>query len=147
MTQGGANATLSTKITELDQFTGTLSGNERFTLSAKSMTAPAVDMYMDVNSNTKLSHIIGEINDAFGSTATATFENGKIILTDNTSGTSQMTLSLDYVDPDVRTRLVGWPCRQSARLTQGGLTAANLAGFAQADFIGDAVRTGQRNSC
>jgi flagellar hook-associated protein 2 len=134
LTQGGANATLSTKITELDQFGGTLSGNERIHITGKTHDNTTVDTYMDVNSNTKISHIIGEINDAFGDSATAAFENGKIVLTDNTSGTSQMTLSLAYNDPDTPTPGSSLSLPAISRLTQGGLTGANLAGFKQADF-------------
>ncbi len=134
LTQGGANATLSTKITELDQFSGTLSGNEQIHITGTKHDGTSIDTYMDVNSNTKMSHIIGEINDAFGGTATATFENGKIVLTDNTSGTSQMTLSLEYVDPDTPTPGSSLTLPTISRLNQGGLTPANLVGFTQADF-------------
>jgi flagellar capping protein FliD len=134
LTQGGANATLSTKITELDQFSGTLSGNERIHITGKKHDGTAVDTYMDVNSNTKVSHIISEINDAFGGGATATFENGKIVLADNTSGTSQMTLSLAYDDPDTPTPGSSLSLPAISELTKGGLTPANLSGFTQADF-------------
>jgi flagellar hook-associated protein 2 len=133
LTQGGANATLSTKITELDQFTtGTLAGDERIHITGNKHDGTSVDVYMDVNSNTKLSHVIGEINDAFGDTATAMLENGKIILTDNTSGISQMTLTLDY-DPGTGSTDLDLPV--ISQMAQGGLTEADLAGFAQADFM------------
>jgi flagellar capping protein FliD len=127
--QGGANATLSTKITELDLFTGALTSGERIHITGAQHDGTGVDTYMDVNSNTKMSHIIGEINDAFGGTATATFENGKIVLTDNTSGTSSMSLGLTYEGS-----ASGLTLPEISRLTQGGLTGADLDGFTQADF-------------
>ena len=130
-TQDGANATLNTKITELDQFSGTLAGAERIHITGNKHDGTAVDMYMLVTDNTKISHIIGEINDAFGGTATASFENGRIILTDHTSGTSQMTLTLAYDAGGGGTTL---DLPAISQLTAGGLTTANLAGFTQADF-------------
>jgi len=132
LTQDGANATLNTKIIELDGFSGTLSGGERIHITGTKHDGTAVDLYMDVTDNTMVSHIIGEIEDAFGAAATASFENGKIILTDNTSGTSQMTLALAYDAGGGGTTL---DLPAVSQLTIGGSITASLAGFAQADFL------------
>ncbi|MCX5634562.1 MAG: flagellar filament capping protein FliD, partial [Planctomycetota bacterium] len=130
-TTGGDNATLSTKITDLGQFTGTLMGTEHITISGKKHDGTAVSIDYSINANTKLSHIISEINDAFGDTATAVLVNGEIRLTDNTSGASLMELALTY-DPGTGSSTFNIPA--VSRTTQGGLTTANLAGFASADF-------------
>jgi flagellar hook-associated protein 2 len=131
LTQDGANATLTTKITELDQFSGTLTGDERIHITGKKHDGTDIDVYMDVNSNTKVSYIVGEINDAFGDTATAVFENGKIVFTDDTCGTSQMSLTLAY-DPGTGSTDLDLPT--VSQLTKGGETDASLADFGQANF-------------
>ncbi|RKY11997.1 MAG: hypothetical protein DRP65_02615 [Planctomycetota bacterium] len=134
LTISSDNATLSTKIIDLDQFDdslGTLVGDERIHITGNQHDGTAVDMYMDVTSNTKLFHVIAEINDAFGDTATATLENGKIVLTDHQSGTSQMTLTLAYDKGTGQTDLTSPTISQ---LTQGGTVTADLTGFAEADF-------------
>ncbi len=124
----GENATLSTKITDLDLFTGTLAVGDHITISGKKHDGTVVNVDYSINSNTKLSHIISEINDAFGGTATAALVNGEIRLTDNTSGTSLMELTLTY-DP-----LATFNIPAISRTTQGGLITADLTGFASADF-------------
>ncbi|MHC4704172.1 MAG: flagellar filament capping protein FliD, partial [Planctomycetota bacterium] len=91
----------------------------------------AVDVYMDVTANTKLFHVVEEINDAFAGTATATLENGKIVLTDHTSGASQMDLALSY-DAGTGPTTLSMPSISQA--TEGGSVTADLAGFAEADF-------------
>jgi flagellar capping protein FliD len=138
-TVDGSNASLSTKITALDQFDfngGAFAGDEKITISGKKHDGTAVNAEIAINKNTKLTHIISEINDAFGGDATATLENGKIVLTDNTCGTSQMELDLTY-DPGI-TGPTTFDIPAVSRLTQGGTVPANpedyLAGFTSSDF-------------
>ena len=95
------NATLSTKITELDQFTvnNGLQGGEQIEITGTDHNGadiPQVDL--DITENTTVGHLLSEINDAFDGRAKAVFENGEIILTDNTSGTSNLSILLTY-DP------------------------------------------------
>jgi len=135
LTQDSDNATLSTKITELDQFDdslGYLVGNERIHITGTTHDGTEVDLYMDVTDNTKLFHVVEEINDAFADTATATLENGRIVLTDHTCGTSFMTLALSY-DPGTGHTDLTFPA--ISRLTEGGTVPADLDGFAESDFI------------
>ncbi len=134
LTVASDNATLSTKIIDLDQFDdslGSLVGDERIRITGNKHDGTAVDVYMDVTGNTKLFHIIAEINDAFGDTATAVLENGKIVLTDHESGTSQMTLTLAY-DPGTGQTDMTLPTISQS--TEGGSVTADLTGFAEADF-------------
>ena len=135
-TFSGDDATLSTKIVDLDQFDyngGSLAGDERIHITGHQHDGTAVDIYMDVKSNTKLFHLVEEINDAFGGTATATLKNGKIILTDHTNGASQMDLTLAYDAGTGPTTFDDIPA--IIRLTQGGSVTADLTDFAEADFI------------
>ena len=134
LTIASDNATLSTKIIDLDQFDddlGSLVGDERIRITGNKHDGTAVDVYMDVTGNTKLFHVIEEIKDAFGDTATAVLENGKIVLTDHESGTSQMTLALAY-DPGTGQTDLTLPT--ISRSTEGGSVTADLTGFAEADF-------------
>ena len=138
-TVDGSNASLSTKITGLDQFDfngGAFAGDEKIIITGKKHDGTAVNAEIAINRNTKLTHIISEINDAFGSDATATLENGKIVLTDNTCGTSLMELDLTY-DPGI-TGPTTFEIPAVSRLTQGGTVPANpedyLEGFAPSNF-------------
>ena len=130
-TVDGDNATLTTRIIDLDQFNGTLAGDEYITISGKLHDGTVVSQNYSINGNTKLSHLIKEINDAFSGTATATLVNGQIRLTDHTCGTSQMELALTY-NPGSGSTTFNIPT--VSRLTQGGSVTADLAGFAVSDF-------------
>ncbi len=131
VTVGGENASLTTKIKDLDQFTGTFAGDESITITGRQNDGTEVSYNFAINENTRLDHLVEEINTAFGGTASATVVNGQIRLTDHTSGASQMQLSLSYDAGSGSTTLTFPPI---AQFTQGGSTAASLAGFAESDF-------------
>ena len=128
---GGENASLADKMTALDQFSGTLVGDEYITIGGKRHDGTAVSQDLAINRNTSLSHLVEEINDVFAGTATATLVNGQIRLTDDTSGASQMEMSLTY---NAGSGATTFDIPAVSRLTQGGSIAASLAGFAAADF-------------
>ena len=130
-TTGNANAELTDPISGLSQFDGTLAGGEYLTISGKTHDGTVVNQNLMVYQTTKLSQLIQEINDAFGDTATAELVNGQIQLTDNTSGTSQMELSLAY-NPGTGSTTFDLPAL--AESVHGGTAAASLTGFAAADF-------------
>jgi len=125
------NATLSSKIVDLDQFSGSLLSGEKITISGKDHNGNAVSGSLSITSDTKLTHLISEINDAFDGRATAALVNGEIRLTDHTCGTSQMQLTLTY-DPGSGATTLNIPA--ISRSTQGGSSTANLASFAAANF-------------
>ncbi len=127
----GENAVQSTRIRDLDQFSGTFAGDESITITGRQHDGTEVSRSFAVNQNTRLEHLVEEINNAFGGTATATVVNGQIRLTDRTHGASQMQLNLSY-NPGSGSTTLDVPA--VARSTQGGSTAASLAGFAEADF-------------
>jgi len=130
-TVNGDNATLSSKVIDLDQFSGTLAANEKITISGKDHNGNAISGELSVTSNTKLTHLISEINDAFDGRAIATLVNSEIRLTDDTCGTSQMELILSY-DPGSGSTTLDIPT--ISQLTQGGSTTADLTDFAESDF-------------
>lgn len=134
-TVGSDNATLSTKITELDQFSGTLGTTDKITINGTDKAGnPIGEVELAVTSNTKITHLISEINDAFDGIAKATFVNGKIVFTDDTCGASDISISLEFVkDPagDAALTLPADP--EDWTVTEGG-TAGTLTGFEPADF-------------
>jgi flagellar hook-associated protein 2 len=133
-TVGSDNATLSTKIEDLDQFgENPLEGGEVIEITGTDHNGAAIaQVNLNITSNTKLSHLIAEINDAFDGIAKATLENGKIVLTDNTSGASGLSISLAY-NANGSSASLSLPTMSV--VSEGGATTANLAGFAEADFI------------
>jgi flagellar hook-associated protein 2 len=101
LTTDSGDATLSTKITELGQFSENngLQGDEQIQITGTDHNGVAITQVdLNVTENTTVGHLISEINDAFDGIAKATLENGEIILTDNTSGTSSLSILLTY-DP------------------------------------------------
>jgi len=130
-TVSGENAALATKLADLDQFSGTFAGDESITIAGQQHDGTAVNHTFSVNHNTKLDHLVEEINTAFGGTATATLVNGQIRLTDHPSGTSQIQLSLSYHAGSGSTTL---DIPAVAQFTQGGSVSASLAGFTEGDF-------------
>ena len=109
-----------------------LAGDESITITGTTHDGTAVNYTLDVNENTTLAHLVGEIEDTFEDTATVKLENGQIIVTDNTSGTSQMTLSLSYDAGSGSTTL---DIPTTSQTTEGGSISADLGGFASEDFL------------
>jgi flagellar hook-associated protein 2 len=133
-TTGSGDATLSTKITELGQFTANngLQGDEQIQITGTDHSGAAItQVNLNVTENTTVGHLISEINDAFDGIAKATLENGEIILTDNTSGTSNLSITLTYNQGSGDTTLT---LPTMAVSTEGGSTTADLTNFAPSDF-------------
>ncbi|MGD2095869.1 MAG: flagellar filament capping protein FliD, partial [Phycisphaerales bacterium] len=132
-TNNSENATLNTKFTDLDQFSGTLEGTEVIEITGTDRNGVAITQVdLSITNNTRLEHLIGEINDAFDGIAKATLKNGKIVLTDNTSGTSDLSINLAYNANGSAATLT---LPTMAMSTEGGSTTADLTDFAASDFI------------
>ncbi|MHC4912048.1 MAG: flagellar filament capping protein FliD [Planctomycetota bacterium] len=130
------NATLNTKITDLDQFAWNgdtaLSGDEQVEITGTDHNGNAITQVdLNITEHTTIGHLISEINDAFDGVATARFENGEIILTDKATGASSLSITLTYDQGSGSTTLTGLGMSVS---TEGGSTTADLAGFAPGDF-------------
>jgi len=100
-TKGTDNATLSTKITELDQFDWNgdeeLFGDEKITIDGTDHFGVALpQVEFDVTADTTIGRLIAEINNAFDGRAKAVFENGRIILTDSEDGASSLSITIAY---------------------------------------------------
>ena len=129
----GDNATLSTKIEDLDQFgENPLEGGEVIEITGTDHSGnPITQVNLNITGNTKLTHLISEINDAFDGIAKATLVNGEIVLTDSTSGASSLSITLNY-NANGSSATLTLPTM--AVSTEGGDTTADLTGFAGADF-------------
>lgn len=136
-TYNNDNATLSTKIIDLDQFSGTLDDADAYTEHIDITDAedhfgvaipPAV---INITEKTTIGHLISEINDALGGRAKAVFENGKIVLTDSEDGTSSLTITLTWDADGGTTSLSGLAISQTNAGTDG---VANLSGYALSNF-------------
>ena len=133
-TVGSDNATLSSKITALDQFSGTADSDDVIEITGTDHNGNAItQVNLSINDNTKISHLIDEINDAFDGIAKATLENGEIVLTDKTAGASSLSISLTYNNGGDGSSSMTLPTM--AFSTEGGNTTADLTGFAGSDFI------------
>lgn len=126
------NATLSTLITKLDQFgSNPLTGGETITISGTDHNGSEITpVTFALTDNTKISHIIDEIKDAFGGNVIATFENGKIVVTDKVAGASSLSITLTY-NPNGSSATLDLPAM--AVSTEGG-TPGILSGFTPSDF-------------
>ena len=91
----GENASLTTKLQDLDNF-GTLGGSDSISITGTDHNGMAISSSFNVTQYTTVEDLIGEINEAFDGTATASFSKGRIVITDNAYGTSSMTLDLEY---------------------------------------------------
>ncbi len=140
------NATLGTKIIDLDQFTGSLGTGDKITITGKDHSGVAITpVELTVTSNTKLTHLISEINDAFDGVAKATLENGKIVLTDSLDGSSGLEIGLSFTQGSGSTADLSLPTM--AILTKGGDTLASLDGFdSKADDWGGAPTQSAQDS-
>lgn len=133
LTVSSDNATLSTKITDLDQFSGSLGTGDKITITGKDHSgADITPVELTVTSNTKLTHLISEIIDAFDGIAKATLVNGKIVLTDDLYGASGLEIGLSFTQGTGSTAELTLPTISVE--TEGGSTTANLADFAEANF-------------
>jgi flagellar capping protein FliD len=127
------NATLSSKITTLDQFSGTADGNDVIEITGTDHYGNAITQVdLSITDNTKISHLIDEINDAFDGIAKAKLENGEIILTDKAAGASSLSITLTYNDGGDSSSSLTLPTMTVS--TEGGTTTADLTGFTGSDF-------------
>lgn len=129
-----ADAGVSSKLTSLDNFSGDLNGSESITINGTDHDGVAItEVTLDITENTKISHIVSEINDAFDGVAVATYENGEITLTDLQSGESSLTLELAFETDGVSTADFDLP--DFTVSTEGGSITSGLTGFSESDFV------------
>lgn len=134
-TDDGENAALSTKITELDQFSGTLGASDGATITITGENHFGTDLSPDydlsITANTTVAHLIDAINEHFDGVATAVLKNGEIRVTDHMSGTSGMEVSLSY---DAGTGSTSLTLPTMAEDEEGGATPESLTLLTSTSF-------------
>ncbi len=101
-TSSGGNATTGTRISDLDQFSGTfgvadIDGKLYVTGVQPDGIAITDAVGLDVDVNTTLGDVLTYIDNQLGAAnVTASISNGRIVVTDNASGYSQTDISLSY---------------------------------------------------
>lgn len=124
-TDDSDQATLDTKIIDLDDL-GFQEGDEIHITGTDSENNPLTGS-LTVTANTRLEHLIGEINDTFDGAAKAVLKNGKIVLTADTAGESYLTIEL--IRNEEEEEFVSW------NISEGGEIGTELADFGPDDFI------------
>jgi flagellar hook-associated protein 2 len=132
LTYNNDNATLTTKIKDLDAFSGTRDADDVIEITGADHFGVAIpQVNLSITGNTTIGHLISEINDAFDGRAKAVFEDGKIILTDSTAGASSLSVTLTYNNKGSGGSL----SLPMSVTTEGNAATASLTGFAASDFI------------
>ncbi|MBN2082815.1 flagellar filament capping protein FliD [bacterium] len=106
-TSGGAPVLLdTTDLATLDQVTGTLGNGDIIRITGTERDGSAIAStdftYTGAAGGQTIADLIATISGAF-TTATATYENGRIVLTDTAAGASQISISLAFVDQGLAT--------------------------------------------
>jgi len=135
-TVNGNNATLNSKITALDQFSGTADDDDVIEITdlKDRYGHDITQVNLSVTDNTRLEHLIAEIEDAFDGNVKATLENGEIIVTDKAAGESLLEINLSYNNGGDSSSSLTLPIPAMDVSTAGG-TPAKLDGFTESDFI------------
>lgn len=131
LTENSDNATLTTKIIELDGFSGTRDDDDVIEITGTDPFGVTItQVNLSITDHTTIGHLISEINDAFDGRARAVFEDGKIILTDSTSGASSLSVNLNYNNNGSGGSL----SLPMSVTTEGNATTASLSGYTTSDF-------------
>jgi len=122
------NATLTTRIAQLDQFkVPSFQSGEVITISGADHYGNNIqEVDLTLTENTKLSHLVDKIEQAFGGNVKVTLENGKIVVSDNLAGDSGLSITL--------TSSVGGRTLPGMDTLTAGGTEGILPGFTPSDF-------------
>ncbi len=96
----GTSATASTKLSELDQWTAGTTGEGTLTISGCGHDGTAFDIDITVDGDTTLQNVLDQINAGLGDSGTATLTDGKITITDSSSGYSLSDASMSFTSTD-----------------------------------------------
>lgn len=104
----GASATIATGtdlLINLDQFSGSLSGDETIEISGTQNDGDDVTSSFAIDGTTTLDDLLTELNTLFNDATNppwetiVTLEQGKLVFRDQTSGSSETTVSMYFDDP------------------------------------------------
>ncbi len=133
--QNNDEATLTTKISNLSGASGfgTGSTSDRIRIQGTRHDSTAVDQYFEINEDTTLEELLDEIESVYGDTVRVTLDDGKIIVTDKTSGVSNLTISLTF-EAGTGSSAV-WTPPTFGVTTEGNSITSGLTLLEAADFL------------
>ncbi len=122
------NATLTTRIAQLDQFEDPpFQAGEVITIAGDDHYGNHINpVDIELTENTKLSHLIDKIKEAFGGNVKVTLENGKIVVADGLAGENNLWVEL--------TSSVSGRILPEMDVSAVGGAAGVLSGFTPSDF-------------
>lgn len=134
-TANGGNASLTTRLSQLQGSSdfGTGSTSDQIRIQGTLRDGTPVDYSFDVNQYTTVEELMSEIENAFGDTVKVRLEEGTIILTDRTSGTSDLSVSLELVPGDGSSAV--WTAPTFSETTVGGSITSDLTSLAPDTFL------------
>ncbi len=134
LTVNSQAVSVSRKLVELDQFSGSLGTTDTITISGTDNAGTAItSVDLTITENTTIQHLIDSINEAFDGVATAWYEDGRIYMSDDMSGASSLSLSLAFTaDPagSASLTLPGFAVK-----TDGGSVIGGIASLLPDSFI------------
>ena len=136
-TIASAEATGDDKIIELDQFDyTTLGGSEKITINGTDQDGATItEAELAIDANTTLTNLINQISSAF-SNSTASLVDGQILLTDDDSGASSTTITLQFVAGGGSDATFEVPTfSEITGGTDGGTVSASVTSLDPDDFI------------
>lgn len=147
--KNGENAAASDLLQDLDSFSeegtmGSGSTSDQIHIAGFRHDGSAVDYYFDVDENTTIQDIVDQVNEAYETggvrTATATYSEGLISLTSNTSGASFLSVTTFSFVPGMGSA-ASITLPSFSQDVEGGTTSASIASLASGTFneISDAL--------
>ncbi len=129
-TDSSENAVLSSKLVDLDSFSGSLCGNDKIVISGKNHTGTPLPAFeLALTSNTTLGHLVDAVNKQFDGIARASLVNGQLTLTDLTSGASGLEIGLSYSG----SASLGLPSMSVS--LEGGSVVESISSLSSASFL------------
>lgn len=146
-TSGGAAASTTTAIADLDQFTGTVGTGDEIVITGTDRDGTAISSTLSITSTTTMGDLVDKIN-ALYPDSTASLSDGVIYLRDNTSGYSKTDINLSYVGDSTNTRVadtaytVGTAAATSSALLSSLTQFSGTIGTSDEITIAGTTRTG-----
>ncbi|MEJ5259280.1 MAG: flagellar filament capping protein FliD [Anaerohalosphaeraceae bacterium] len=134
-TTNGKNASLTTRLSQLQGSSGFGTGStpDRIRIQGTLRDGTPVESFFEVNQYTTVEELISAIENAYGGTVRVRLEEGALILTDRTSGASDLSISLELVAGDGSSAV--WTAPTFTETTVGGSIASSLALLAPSTFL------------
>jgi len=131
----GQNAALTTRLSNLQGASGFGTGAtpDRIRIQGTLHDSSPVDQSFQINPYTTVEELMNQIESAFGGTIKATLDEGALVVTDRTSGSSALTISLSLESGDESSAV--WTPPIFTETTAGGSISSGLALLDSSTFM------------